>query len=168
MKLEKVILVSPPFSSQLSPTLALARAFRDRGVETTVACGEQFKERILNGGVGFTPLLVNRNANTGVAQRTRQPKEEQKKLRRFLESTKRGAVETLILQSKDRKSDMFTDPQRLLEDIEYINARDKPDLWVANQLSYALTLVLYCLKLPFVTLCPVSYTHLTLPTSDLV
>jgi UDP:flavonoid glycosyltransferase YjiC (YdhE family) len=154
MEPKKVILISPPFSSQLTPTLALARAFRDEGVETIIACGKQFKERIGERGIGFVPLLVNRNANTGVAQSTQQPEEERKRLHDFLESTKRGAVETLMLQSRDRKTDMLADPHILRAEIEALNRREKPNLWIANQLSYAVTLVLHCLDLPFITFCP--------------
>jgi UDP:flavonoid glycosyltransferase YjiC (YdhE family) len=164
MKKEKVLLISPPFSSQLSPTLALAGAFRAGGMQTSVACGEAFSERIHKRGFGFVPLLVNRNANTGVAQQTSQPEEEQRRLRSFLESTKKGAVQTLLQQSRDRREDMFADPEPLFEDIERINAAEKPDLWIANQLSYAVTLVLYCLGYPFASFCPPH--PLTIPRGD--
>jgi len=154
MNRHKVILISPPFSSQLTPTLALAEAFREEGLHTIIACGESFKEKIQRDGFGFVPLLVNRNSNTGIAQQTKLPEEERRRLHSFLESTKKGAVATLLLQSRDRREDMFADPESLFHDVERINRNESPDLWVANQLSYAVTLVLYCLDYPFITFCP--------------
>jgi UDP:flavonoid glycosyltransferase YjiC (YdhE family) len=154
MTLKKVILISPPFSSQLMPTLALAHAFHEEGLHTIVACGEPFRERIDREGLEFLPLLVNRNANTGIAQQTQQPEEERTRLHSFLASTKRGAVAALLQQSMDRRKDMFADPLPLFSDLEKIDRSEQPDLWVANQLSYAVTLVLYCLDFPFITFCP--------------
>jgi UDP:flavonoid glycosyltransferase YjiC (YdhE family) len=154
VKPKKLILISPPFTSQLSPTLALAGAFHEAGVETTVACGKAFRERITGRGFGFLPLLVNRNANTGIAQATDQPEQERRRLEAFLESTKRGAAAALLQQSRDRREDMFADPEGLLSAIDALDRQEKPDLWVANQLSYAVTLVLHCLGLPFISFCP--------------
>jgi UDP:flavonoid glycosyltransferase YjiC (YdhE family) len=164
MKAKKVLLISPPFSSQLAPMLALARGFADAGIETTVACSELFEDRIRDRGLGFVSLTVNRNANTGVAQSTNQPEEERRRLEAFLESTKRGAVETLMLQSRDRRADMLADPERLQQDLIRIDERERPDLWVANQLSYAVTLVLHGLGLPYVSFCAPH--PLTIPEGD--
>jgi len=153
MKPERIVLVSPPFSSHLHPMIALARAFSAHAGETFVACSESFREQITSSGVGFLPLMVNRNANTGIAQSTDQPDEEKDRLDEFLQSTYHGPVETLIVQSRHRKKDMLPDPEGLRRDIQRINERMRPDLWVVNQLSYGVTLAMYCLGLRFVTFC---------------
>jgi hypothetical protein len=60
----------------------------------------------------------------------------------------------LLRQSKDREADMLVDPRGIRADLEAIDRKEKPDLWVSNQLSYAVTLALHCLGLPFVSFCP--------------
>ncbi|UCB45368.1 MAG: glycosyl transferase, partial [Spirochaetota bacterium] len=153
MEVRKAILVSPPFSSQLNSTIALAHAFLEKGVDTFVACSQHFRDEIVHKRINFVPLVVSLNINTGIAQRTRQDKEEAEKIYDFLEATKVGAIETLMIQTRDRKHDMLFDPSRLRSEVLKIDKQLRPDLWVANQLSYSLTLVLYSLRLPFVTLC---------------
>ena len=153
MKVGKVILVSPPFFSQLVPTLALACAFLERGVNTAIACSEHFRDEIISKRIKFIPLTVSRNINTGIAQRTQQDVEEIRRINDFLEATRSGAIEALRIQTRDRQHDMLFDPDKLRSDIQKIHMRQKPNLWVANQLSYSVTLALYCLRLPFVTLC---------------
>jgi hypothetical protein len=48
-------------------------------------------------------IVISRNANTGVAEKTDQPEEERRRINAFLESTRRGPLETLILQAEHRK-----------------------------------------------------------------
>jgi UDP:flavonoid glycosyltransferase YjiC (YdhE family) len=153
MKPERIVLVSPPFSSHLHPMMALAHVFNECGMEAIIACSEPFREQITSSGVGFLPLLVNRNANTGIAQRTDQPDEEKERLDEFFQSTYRGSVETLFVQSRHRKKDMLPDPEGLRRDIQRIQEKMRPDLWVVNQLSYGVTLAMYCLRLRFLTFC---------------
>ncbi len=153
MKMRKVILVSPPSSSQLNSTIALACAFLEKGVDTFIACSQHFRDEIVLKRIRFVPLVASLNINTGIAQRTRQEKEEAEKINDFLEATRAGAIETLMIQTRDRKHDMLFDPSRLRSEVLKLDKQLRPDLWVANQLSYSLTLALYTLKLPFVTLC---------------
>jgi len=145
VKVGKVILVSPPFFSQLVPTLALACAFLERGVNTAIACSEHFRDEIISKRIKFIPLTVSRNINTGIAQRTQQDVEEIRRINDFLEATRSGAIEALRIQTRDRQHDMLFDPDKLRSDIQKIHMRQKPNLWVANQLSYSVTLALYCL-----------------------
>jgi hypothetical protein len=133
--------------------IALARAFNESDRKALVACSEAFREQITSSGVGFLPLQVNRNANTGIAQKTDQPDEEKDRLDEFLQSTYHGPVETLIVQSRHRKRDMLPDPEGLRRDIQRINERMRPDLWVVNQLSYGVTFAMHCLGLRFATFC---------------
>ena len=153
VKVGKIILVSSPFFSQLAPTIALARAFLEKGVKTAIACTEHFRNEIVSKRIKFIPLAVSRNINTGIALRTRQTREQKRRLNDFLKATKRGAIETLMIQTRDRQYDMLFDPDKLRSDIQKIHKQESPDLWLINQLSYSVTLALYCLRLPFVTLC---------------
>lgn len=149
-----ILLVSPPFYSHVQPMIALARAFQEAGHPATVACSQPFEKTIVESGVGYYPMNINRNANTGVARTTNQPEEEKERLEAFLEATRAGAVETLLLQAEHRELDMLTDPDLILGDIGVAAKKIDPLLWIVNQLSYSVTLALTCMGERFVSFCP--------------
>jgi UDP:flavonoid glycosyltransferase YjiC (YdhE family) len=154
MKKRKVIVISPPFYSHFRPLLRLSRAFAEAGWQTLVACSRDFQSQIAGRELGFVELVISRNANTGVVEKTEQPEEERERINAFLEATRRGALETLILQAEHRKLDMLFEPEYLAEQIRVIQRREKADLYVVDQLSYGITIALYLLGLPFVSFCP--------------
>jgi MGT family glycosyltransferase len=154
MSKARVVIISPPFYSQLGPLLTLAGEFAAAGHEAAVACAAAFAAEIQARGFAFIELRVSRNANTGIASRTVQPAEEKRRLEAFLAATRRGGVETLLLQSAHRRRDMFADPAGLLVRLREIAAEHKPDLWIVDQLSYGVTLALYLLEQRFITFCP--------------
>ncbi|NJL34016.1 MAG: hypothetical protein HC893_09325, partial [Chloroflexaceae bacterium] len=65
-----------------------------------------------------------------------------------------GPIATLRLQSEHRQHDMLTDPERMLADVGQMIQALQPDICIVDQLSYAVTLALYCLQQPFLTYCP--------------
>ncbi|MBN1837467.1 MAG: glycosyltransferase family 1 protein [Spirochaetales bacterium] len=150
----RILIISPPFYSHAQPLLALGEAFRAAGWDTIVACGPSFAEEVSERGLRFVELPISRNANVGAAGRTRQPREEQQRLEAFLAATRAGAVETLLLQARDRQADMLFDPGLLRERISGIDAREHPDLWIVDQLSYGVTVALHSLSLRYVTYNP--------------
>jgi MGT family glycosyltransferase len=154
MTYRRIIILSPPFYSHFSPLLSLARAFQRSGADVLVACSEAFEGDIRAAGLRFAPLQINRNANTGVAQQTDQDRAEAERQAAFFRATREGPIATLKLQSEHRRLDMLTDPERLREEIAALAAQEQPDLFVVDQLSYAVSLALYCLRLPFITYCP--------------
>jgi UDP:flavonoid glycosyltransferase YjiC (YdhE family) len=154
MTYNKVVILSPPFYSHFNPLLNLGRAFAEAGAEVVVACSERFHAQIEDADLRFAALDINRNANTGVAQQTRQAREEAERLAQFFAATREGPIATLTLQSRHRREDMLTDPVQLREEIAALAEAERPDLFVVDQLSYAVTLALTCLRLPFVTFCP--------------
>jgi UDP:flavonoid glycosyltransferase YjiC (YdhE family) len=154
MKRAKVVVISPPFFSHFRSLLSLSLAFAERGWQTRVACSGDFEAEIRDRNLGFVELVISRNANTGIAEKTEQPKEEQERISAFLEATRRGALETLMLQAEHRKLDMLFEPEYLADQIEAIQRREKADLYVVDQLSYGVTIALYLLGLPFVSFCP--------------
>jgi UDP:flavonoid glycosyltransferase YjiC (YdhE family) len=149
----KVVVLSPPFYSHFNPLLSLARAFKRSGADVLVACSEAFELHIRTAGLRFSPLDINRNSNTGVAQQTDQAQSEAERLAAFFRATRGGPIATLTLQSRHRRLDMLTDPGRLREEIAQLADQERPDLFVVDQLSYAVSLALYCLSLPFITFC---------------
>ena len=154
MKPGKVVIISPPFFSHFRSLLRLSLAFAERGWQTLVACSGDFEPEIRNRKLGFVELVISRNANTGIAEKTEQPQEEQERISAFLEATRRGPLETLILQAEHRKLDMLFEPEYLADQIEAIQRREKADLYVVDQLSFGVTIALYLLGLSFVSFCP--------------
>lgn len=154
MKYRKIFFISPPFYSHFNPLLVLAKSFQAHGAEVTFGCSIEFKEKILKENLGFYEIDISTNKNTGKAENTIQPDTERMRLEEFFESTKKGAAETLMTQSRHRKADMLYNPQELIDKIKRIHDSMEVDLYVVDILSYSVTLSLYFLELPFVTFCP--------------
>ena len=154
MKYKHVFFISPPFYSHFNPLLVLAKSLKSHGTKVTFGCSEEFRERILKEGLNFYEIDISSNKNTGKAEDTLQPDAERLRLEEFFESTKHGAVETLITQSRHRKADMLYSPDELIEGIRDIDKQLDIDLYVVDILSYSVTLSLYFLELPFITFCP--------------
>ncbi|MBN1261413.1 MAG: glycosyltransferase, partial [Anaerolineae bacterium] len=164
MRYDKVLILTPPFYSHFNPLLSLALGFHAAGSEVIVAAAEPFMADVQAAGLRAARLDINRNANTGVAQQTQQARPESERLAAFFQATREGPIATLRLQSEHRQADMLTDPERLRQDIATLAEREQPDVFIVDQLSYAATLALTCLDLPFVTFCPGHPTYI--PTGD--
>ncbi|MET9621950.1 glycosyltransferase [Streptomyces sp. NPDC006464] len=150
----RVVVISPPFSSHAQPLSVLAGALARAGAEAHLACAEPFSPLAAQAGVGFVPLTVTRNANTGIARRTEQGEREAARLEEFLESTRQGAVPALLTQARHRGEDMLADPETVLAEVRAVQKSLAPDWYVVDQLSYPVTLALHCLGLRFATFCP--------------
>ncbi|MFH9740538.1 glycosyltransferase [Streptomyces roseolus] len=156
----RVVVISPPFLSHAQPLSVLAGALARAGADVSFACAPPFARLAEEAGTAFVPLTVSRNANTGVARSTRQGARESERLEEFLGSTREGAIATLLTQSRHRGEDMLADPERVLAEVRGLQERLAPDWFVADQLSYPVTLALHCLGLPFATFCPGHPTYL--------
>ncbi|MET9931298.1 MULTISPECIES: nucleotide disphospho-sugar-binding domain-containing protein [unclassified Streptomyces] len=146
--------MSPPFHSHAQPLSVLAGALAEAGARVHFASAPSFAPMAEEAGVGFVPLTVTRNANTGVARSTRQDAREAARLEEFLDSTRQGAVAALLAQARHRGQDLLSDPERVLAELRALHERLAPDWYVVDQLSYPVTLALHCLELPFATFCP--------------
>ncbi|WP_034552494.1 glycosyltransferase [Carnobacterium funditum] len=154
MNANHIFLISPPFYSHFTPLLVLAKSFKKLGKEVTFGCSNEFKEQVEQGNLTFYEIDISKNKNVGKAKITNQPDSEKDRLDEFFEATRKGAVETLITQSKHREKDMLYKPEELISKIEKIDKSLAVDLYVVDILSYGVTLGLYSLNLPFVTFCP--------------
>ncbi|MEU0133047.1 glycosyltransferase [Streptomyces sp. NPDC006296] len=150
----RIVLISPPFLSHAQPLSVLAHALTRQGAEVHFACTEDFAGLAERAGAAFVPLAVTRNANTGVAEATAQGAAERTRLREFLEATRAGAVPTLVTQAAHRRQDMLADPDLVLARLRAVDERLRPDWYVVDQLSYAATLALHTLGLPYASFCP--------------
>lgn len=151
---KKIVLLSPPFYSHFQPLKTLGRALRSLGAQVSIACSESFRKEIQEGGMGFYPLNINKNQNTGIAKNTQQNSKEKNRLEEFFQATYKGPVNTLITQADHRIMDMFSNPQELIYSIQQLYQSVKPDLVIVDQLSYGATLALVGLEIPFITFCP--------------
>ena len=154
MKYSSIFFISPPFYSHFNPLLNLAKSFNKLGVKIYMGCSIEFKDQVEGEGIEFYEIDISANKNTQKAESTDQPDSEKERLEEFFESTKKGAVETLITQSRHRKADMLYDPHKLIDDIKKIDETFNVDLYVVDILSYSVTLALYSLDLDFITFCP--------------
>ncbi len=154
MDVHHVFLISPPFYSHFKPMLALGKSFKAKGKEVTIGCSIDFKKEIENAGLNFYLINISKNKNVKKADMTSQPESEKERLEEFFKATRKGAVETLITQSKHRQKDMLHEPEILVEKIAKIDELFDVDLYVVDILSYGVTLGLYALNLPFITFCP--------------
>ncbi|MCQ9131649.1 glycosyltransferase [Streptomyces hilarionis] len=152
--MERIVVVSPPFLSHARPLAALAAALRENGAAVHFACAPDFAGLAHEAGVAFEPLVVTRNANTGVAEATRQESEEEARLAEFLDATRVSATAALLTQARHRRRDMLADPEGVLRGIAELHERVRPDWYVVDQLSYAVTLALHCLRLRHASFCP--------------
>ncbi|MET7451860.1 glycosyltransferase [Streptomyces sp. NPDC005574] len=150
----RVVIVSPPFMSHARPLSVLAAALREAGADVHFACAPAFADLAREADVSFEPLAVTRNANTGVAEATRQDAEEAARLGEFLDATREGAIAALLTQARHRRADMLADPEGVFEDLRALHARLRPDWYVVDQLSYPVTLALHCLGALYATFCP--------------
>ncbi|MFE2878486.1 glycosyltransferase [Streptomyces roseus] len=144
----------------------LASALRERGAEVHFACAEAFEDLAVRAGARFVPLTVTRNANTGVAETTRQESAEAARLAEFLEATRFGAIPTLTIQARHRRADMLADPDTVFESLRALDERLRPDWYVVDQLSYAVTLALHCLRLRYASFCPGHPTYIPAGPGD--
>lgn len=150
----RVVVVSPPFMSHARPLSVLAGALGLQGADVHFACAPAFEDLARQAGVGFVPLSVTRNANTGVAEATQQDAQEAARLREFLDATREGAVSALLAQARHRRADMLADPDGVFDALRSIDRELRPDWYVVDQLSYPVTLALHCLGLPYASFCP--------------
>ncbi|GHA44840.1 hypothetical protein GCM10010329_79440 [Streptomyces spiroverticillatus] len=148
------MIISPPFLSHARPLSVLASSLRAQGAEVHFACTEAFEDLAVSSGARFEPLTVTRNANTGVAESTPQEAAESARLSEFLAATREGAVPTLVTQALHRRADMCADPEKVYADVAELHARLRPDWYLVDQLSYAATLALHCLGVPYASYCP--------------
>ncbi|KMO94496.1 glycosyltransferase [Streptomyces roseus] len=163
----RVTVIAPPFHSHAAPLSVLARELQATGAEVTFACAEAFVPLAEAAGVDFEPLRIGRNANTGIARRTLQGEDEARRLEEFLEATRAGAVPALLVQARHRRADMLAEPERVLSELRALHARRPADWYVVDQLSYAVTLALHCLDLPYATFCPGHPSYLPAAPGDL-
>lgn len=153
--MKTILIISPPFYSHFSPLLTIAKALQRSGqVRVVIATSPSFQDQVHSAGCEFDRLEVTSNANTGIAEKTRQANQEKRRLNQFLRATYQGTIPTLWIQAKHRLLDMLPDPPPIYTRIQELQQLWQPSIYLVDQLNYAVTLSLYALGYPFLTFCP--------------
>lgn len=165
--MKTILIISPPFYSHFNPLLTIARPLKQSAqVRVVIATAAAFEAQVVSAGLDFARLDTTRNANTGIAEKTRQDEEESQRLSEFFQATHLGAVPTLMVQAKHRRLDMLPDPLPIYTQLKEIQQTWRPDLFLVDQLNFSVTLALYALNYPFLTFCPGHPTYI--PEGDQV
>ncbi|SEP53943.1 glycosyltransferase [Amycolatopsis saalfeldensis] len=151
----RIVVISPPFASHARPLATVAAALQATGsAQVSFACAPEFASLAGSLGVPFQPLVFGDNANTGIAERTRQDTAGSARLAEFLAATAEGAVHALLTQVRHRRADMLSSPEAVLGAIRALDERLRPDWYLVDQLAYSATLALHCLGARWATFCP--------------
>ena len=154
MTAARIVVVSPPFASHARPLAVVGAALAAEGAEVTFACAPAFAGLAAEHGLPFAALAFGDNANTGIAERTRQEADGVRRLAEFLDATRAGAVPALLAQARHRRADMLPDPGGVLASVRSLDERLRPDWYLVDQLAYAVTLALYALGRRWAAFCP--------------
>ncbi|WP_103343118.1 nucleotide disphospho-sugar-binding domain-containing protein [Amycolatopsis sp. CA-126428] len=150
----RIVVVSPPFASHAQPLATVAAALAAEGADVTFACDPAFADLAARRRLRFEPLGFGDNANTGIAERTRQQAAGARRLTEFLDATRAGAVPALLAQARHRRADMLPDPAGVHAAVRRLDDRLRPDWYLVDQLAYAVTLALCALNRRWAAFCP--------------
>ncbi|WP_372660927.1 glycosyltransferase [Amycolatopsis kentuckyensis] len=154
MTAPRIVVVSPPFASHARPLATVGAALAAEGAEVTFACAPAFAGLAAEHGLPFTALAFGDNANTGIAERTRQEADGARRLAEFLDATRAGAVPALLAQARHRRADMLPDPDAVFASVRALDERLRPDWYLIDQLAYAVTLAVHTLGRRWAAFCP--------------
>jgi UDP:flavonoid glycosyltransferase YjiC (YdhE family) len=147
-----VLVISPPFYSHVQPLTAVGRALAARGARVTFACVDEFKTLAADNGLEFVAFEATSNRNTGLATATEQPEHDRERLHAFLRAVREGAVPALLQQNRNRRADMFHDPQGVMAAVRDLCEQVRPDWCLIDHLGFPVILAMYCTGTPFATL----------------
>lgn len=137
-----LLVISPDYASHLLPLATLATAWRDAGERVVVASGPATADIVDTFGFERVPLQLGRGSNAGVIRAEDQVDEEADSLRGFFDATRRGMVETLAYQARERLVDLMWEPERAGRDVLRIVDGLKPDGILIDHLAFSARLAL--------------------------
>jgi len=143
-----LLVISPDYASHLLPLAALATAWRDAGERVVVATGPATDRIVASFGYERADLRLGRGSNAGVIRADEQPAGEDDSLRGFFAATRRGMVETLAYQARERLTDLLYEPVRAAADVARIVERIAPDTVLVDHLAFSARLGLTAAGVP--------------------
>ncbi len=144
-----LLVISPDYASHLLPLATLATAWLDAGERVVVASGPATAGIVAEFGFERTNLQLGRGSNGGVIRAEDQPDDEADSLRGFFDATRRGMVETLLYQARERLVDLMWDPVRAGRETLAVVDRVRPDAILIDHLAFSARLALSVAGVPF-------------------
>ena len=145
----RLLVVRPDYASHAFGLIEIASAARRGGADVRFATGEAVRPLVEAAGLTWVPLRLGRGSNPGTIRVEDQPPGEDEHLRAFFAATRVGAVATLRYQADARRHDLLFEPDRVLDDLAAIVDRVQPDEVLVDHVSFAATLALYALDVPY-------------------
>jgi zeaxanthin glucosyltransferase len=143
-----LLVVSPDYASHLLPLLALAAPWASADERVVVATGAAVAPLVERAGFDWTPLILGRGANAGVARAEDQPAGEDENLRAFFRATRDGMVPTLRLQAELRRSDLLWRPVKTARATIDVARAVGPDAIIVDHLAFGARLGLSAAGIP--------------------
>ncbi|NII49750.1 nucleotide disphospho-sugar-binding domain-containing protein [Frigoribacterium endophyticum] len=143
-----LLVISPDYASHLLPLATFATAWRDRGERVVVATGEATAGIVASFGFERAHLQLARGSNPGVIRAEEQPAGEDDSLRGFFDATRRGGVETLAYQARERLTDLMWQPVETARAVQAVVAEVQPDAVMVDHLAFSARLALVAGHVP--------------------
>ena len=143
-----LLVISPDYASHLLPLATLATAWRERGERVVVATGEATAGIVASFGFERAHLQLARGSNPGVIRAEEQPAGEDDSLRGFFDATRRGGVETLAYQARERLTDLMWQPVETARAVQAVVAEVQPDAVMVDHLAFSARLALVAGHVP--------------------
>jgi UDP:flavonoid glycosyltransferase YjiC (YdhE family) len=144
-----LLVISPDYASHLLPLATLATAWRDAGERVVVASGPATAAIVESFGYERAHLQLGRGSNPGVIRAEGQPDDEADSLLGFFEATRRGMVETLTYQARERLVDLMWQPVEKARDTLAVVDAVRPDAILVDHLAFSARLGLWSRDVPY-------------------
>jgi zeaxanthin glucosyltransferase len=141
------LVISPDYASHYMPMAVLAREVSRDGQRVVVATGSALRSRVEADGFEWRLLPLGGSSNTGVVA-------HDPAIERFVAATRRGALEAIRHQARQRESDLLWEPERVARSVVELTANLEPDAVLVDHVSFGSTLGMYATGRPFITLVP--------------
>ncbi len=129
-------------------------AWKKQGADVVVASGPAMAPRIHEDGFRYEELVLGPGSNAGTLDLNVQTQTERSSLEAFLKASRRGMTAVLEHQARSRLRDLLWEPERVARQIDSILVSHRPDLILADFISFNTTLALRALDCPYVSLLP--------------
>jgi zeaxanthin glucosyltransferase len=145
--MKTLLVISPDYASHYGPLAVLARAAQQSGHHVVIATGASLRSRVKAEGFEWRELNLAATSNSGVVNKDAS-------IKRFLEATQKGALDTIKYQAMQRQIDLLWQPEQVVRSIMALHRELEPDEVLVDQVSFGSTLAMYALGKPFITLVP--------------
>ena len=143
-----LLIISPDYASHLYPLATLGTAWAQAGERVVVATGPATADIVTAFGFERENLQLGRGSNPGTIRAEQQPVGEDDALRGFFDATRRGMVDTLRFQAKERSSDLLYNPVEIAREVQRIVAKVRPDQIIVDHLAFSARLGLLSAGVP--------------------